>query len=468
MDNLPIFLDLKDKPCLVVGGGDIAARKVGLLCRVNANITVVAPTLSDTMQKRVDAGEVNWLAAPFSTELVMNFVLAIAATDDDDVNYQVYQHAKAHQILVNVADNPPLCDFILPSILDRSPIVVAVSSGGESPILARQLRARLETLIPPSYGRLAALVGRYRDAVKTKFSTLAMRRRFWESILQGPVADHVLAGRDDLGEQTLQAAIEQNDPEALTSGEVYLVGAGPGDPELLTFKALRLMQQADIVFYDRLVSKEVLDLVRREADMVYVGKQRAWHAVRQDEINQLLLKEAKQGKRVLRLKGGDPFIFGRGGEEIATLAAEQIPFQVVPGVTAASGCASYAGIPLTHRDYSQSCQFVTGQLKAGELDLNWTSLVQTNQTVVVYMGLAGLPVLSLQLQAHGMAADMPAALVQQGTTERQKVWVSTIADLPALAEREQPVAPTLVIIGDVVKLHDSLAWFHPENATQIN
>jgi uroporphyrin-III C-methyltransferase/precorrin-2 dehydrogenase/sirohydrochlorin ferrochelatase len=217
------------------------------------------------------------------------------------------------------------------------------------------------------------------------------------------------------------------------------------------------------VFYDRLVSKEVLDLVRREADMVYVGKQRAWHAVRQDEINQLLLKEAKQGKRVLRLKGGDPFIFGRGGEEIATLAAEQIPFQVVPGVTAASGCASYAGIPLTHRDYSQSCQFVTGQLKGGELDLNWSSLVQTRQTVVVYMGLAGLPVLSQQLQAHGMTADMPAALIQQGTTERQKVWVCTIADLPALAEREKPVAPTLVIIGDVVKLHDSLAWFHPDS-----
>ena len=308
------------------------------------------------------------------------------------------------------------------------------------------------------------MVGRYRDAVKTKFSTLAMRRRFWESILQGPVADHVLAGRDDLDEQTLQAAIEQNDPEALTSGEVYLVGAGPGDPELLTFKALRLMQRADIVFYDRLVSKEVLDLVRREADMVYVGKQRAWHAVRQDEINQLLLKEAKQGKRVLRLKGGDPFIFGRGGEEIATLAAEQIPFQVVPGVTAASGCARYAGIPLTHRDHSQSCQFVTGQLKDGELHLNWSSLVQTRQTVVVYMGLAGLPVLSQQLQAHGMAEDMPAALVQQGTTERQKVWVSTIAELPALAEKEQPIAPTLVIIGDVVKLHDSLAWFHPDSS----
>jgi uroporphyrin-III C-methyltransferase/precorrin-2 dehydrogenase/sirohydrochlorin ferrochelatase len=461
MDNLPIFIDLKGKPCLVVGGGDIAARKAGLLCRAHARVTLVAPTLSEPTQKMVDAGTVDWLGAVFSTDIVMAYSLVIAATDDDAVNRQVYAHAKASGILVNVADCPELCDFILPSILDRSPIVVAVSSGGESPILARQLRARLETLIPPSYGRLAAMVGGYRDAVKAKFPTLAMRRRFWESILQGTVADHVLAGRDELGEQVLQAAIAQGEPESLTSGEVYLVGAGPGDPELLTFKALRLMQQADIVFYDRLVSKEVLDLVRREADLVYVGKQRAWHAVRQDEINQLLLVEAQKGKRVLRLKGGDPFIFGRGGEEIATLAAQQIPFQVVPGVTAASGCASYAGIPLTHRDYSQSCIFVTGQLKEGELDLNWPALTQPSQTVVVYMGLAGLTVLSQKLISHGLSADTPAALIQQGTTERQKVWVSTIAELPALADREQPVAPTMVIIGDVVKLHDSLAWFDP-------
>lgn len=461
MDNLPIFIDLKEKPCLVVGGGDIAARKAALLCRAHAKVTVMSPELSEATQKMVDAGAVDWLGAAFSTDIVMAYSLVIAATNDEAVNRQVYHHAKASGILVNVVDNPDLGDFILPSILERSPIVVAVSSGGESPILARQLRARLETLIPPSYGRLAGLVGRYRDAVKTKFPTVAMRRRFWEAILQGTVADHVLAGRNELGEKVLQAAIERGEPDSLSSGEVYLVGAGPGDPELLTFKALRLMQQADIVFYDRLVSKEVLDLVRREAELVYVGKQRAWHSVRQEEINQLLLTEAQKGKRVLRLKGGDPFIFGRGGEEIATLADEKMPFQVVPGITAASGCASYAGIPLTHRDHSQSCIFVTGQLKEGELDLNWPALVQPRQTVVVYMGLAGLPVLSQQLISHGLSVDTPAALVQQGTTERQKVWVSTIADLPALAEREKPVAPTMVIIGDVVKLHDSLAWFDP-------
>jgi uroporphyrin-III C-methyltransferase/precorrin-2 dehydrogenase/sirohydrochlorin ferrochelatase len=459
MEYLPLFVDLKDRKCLVVGGGEIAARKAGLLRKANAAVSIVAPQVSSSTQAMIDAGEVDWLNAVFQAELLSDQFLVIAATDDEAVNRDVHHHAKAKNILINVADSPELCDFILPSILDRSPIVVAISSGGASPILARQLRARLETLIPPSYGRLATLVGRYRDVVKKRLSTLAMRRRFWETVLQGKVAAHVLAGRDELGEQTLNDLLDNVDHSELKQGEVYLVGAGPGDPELLTFKALRLMQQADVVFYDRLVSKEVLALVRREAELIYVGKQRAWHAVRQDAINQLLLEHAQQGKRVLRLKGGDPFIFGRGGEEIATLAAANIPFQVVPGITAASGCASYAGIPLTHRDYSQSCIFVTGQLKEGELDLNWSALVQPRQTVVVYMGLEGLPTLSQKLLKHGMPADTPAALIQQGTTEHQKVWISTIADLPEVAEREQPIAPTLLIIGHVVTLHKSLAWF---------
>lgn len=459
MDYLPLFVDLKNRQCLVVGGGDIAARKAGLLLRAKATVVIVAPKLSASTQELVDTERVTWLNERFDPKHLLGKLLVIAATDIETVNRDIHHHAKANNILVNVADCPDLCDFILPSILDRSPIVVAVSSGGQSPILARQIRARLETLIPPTYGKLAKLVGGYRDAVKAKLPTIDMRRRFWEDVLQGKVSDHVLAGRDKLAEQTLNALLEQSDAAELQQGEVYLVGAGPGDPELLTFKALRLMQQADIVLYDRLVSKEVLDLVRREAELVYVGKQRAWHAVRQDEINQLLVTHAKQGKRVLRLKGGDPFIFGRGGEEIETLAAEKIPFQIVPGITAASGCSTYAGIPLTHRDYSQSCIFVTGQLKQGELDLNWSALVQTRQTVVVYMGLAGLPALSQQLQQHGMPADTPAALVQQGTTLDQKVWVSTISELPEVAEREQPVAPTLVIIGHVVNLHKKLTWF---------
>jgi len=459
MDYLPLFINLKDRPCLVVGGGDVAARKANLLLKSHATVTMVSPILSASSQALVDGKNLVWQKSDYREEHLTNHFLVIAATDDEQVNLNVYEQAKQNNVLVNVADNTELCDFILPSILDRSPIVVAISSGGKSPILARQIRARLETLIPPTYGNLARLVGRYRDTVKEKLPTLGLRRRFWSDTLQGKVAEHVLAGRDEEAEKVLNAVLEQTDTNELQLGEVYLVGAGPGDPELLTFKALRLMQQADIVFYDRLVSKEVLELVRREAEQVYVGKQRAWHAVRQEEINQLLVTHAKEGKRVLRLKGGDPFIFGRGGEEIESLAAENIPFQVVPGITAASGCSTYAGIPLTHRDYSQSCTFVTGQLKEGELDLNWQALVQTGQTVVVYMGLAGLPYLSEQLQKHGMDPDTPAALVQQGTTAHQKVWVSTISKLPDVAKKEQPVAPTLVIIGHVVSLHDSLSWF---------
>jgi len=458
MEYLPLFVDLKARHCLVVGGGEIAARKASILLKAQASVTIVAPHISASTQKLVDDKKVIWLEASFEAEQLDNKFLVIAATDNDVVNKEVYQHAKQQNVLVNVADNTELCDFILPSILDRSPLVVAITSGGKSPILARQLRARLETLIPPTYSDLARLIGRYRDVVKAKLPTLAMRRKFWDATLQGKVSDHVLAGRQQQGEQLLKTLLEESNTDELQQGEVYLVGAGPGDPELLTFKALRLMQQADVVFYDRLVSKEILELVRREAEQIYVGKQRAWHAVRQDEINQLLVEHAKLGKRVLRLKGGDPFIFGRGGEEIETLAAENITFQVVPGITAASGCSTYAGIPLTHRDYSQSCIFVTGQLKEGELDLNWTALVQKRQTVVVYMGLAGLPVLSRQLQAHGMAAETPAALVQQGTTTEQKVWVSTISELADLAAREKPIAPTLIIIGDVVTLQKTLSW----------
>jgi len=459
MDYLPLFFDLRAAPCLVVGGGDIAARKAQLLCKAQARVTLVSPALSATAQKLVDADTVVWIEAVFLSEHLKGQRLVIAATDKREVNQQVYDAAKLVNIPINVADCPELCDFILPSILDRSPILVAVSSGGKSPILARQLRARLETLIPPSYGRLATLVGNYRDKVKAVLPTVDLRRRFWDGVLQGSVAEQIHAGRDGLAQATLDKALANTTAETLQHGEVYLVGAGPGDPELLTFKALRLMQQADVVFYDRLVSPAILDLVRKEADQVYVGKQRDWHSVRQEGINQLLVEHAQAGMRVLRLKGGDPFIFGRGGEEIETLAAKGIPFQVVPGITAASGCASYAGIPLTHRDHAQSCTFVTGQLKEGELDLNWSMLVQPRQTIVVYMGLAGLSVLSAQLQAHGLTGNTPAALIQQGTTEQQKVWVSTIAELPAIAEQEQPVAPTLVVIGSVVALHDSLAWF---------
>lgn len=444
----------------MVGGGTVAARKVALLRRAGAMVKVVALEVHEQLREWAKQEEVVVRQVPFSEAEMQNCRLVIAATDDPSLNEHVYCLAKARGILVNVADCPRLCDFILPSIVDRSPVVVAVSSGGGSPILARLLRARLETLIPQSYARLGQFAARYRSQVKQRIPEASARRLFWEKVLQGGIAERIFAGQEREAERDLEAALEA--APTLSQGEVYLVGAGPGDPDLLTFRALRLMQQAEVVFYDRLVSPEILDLVRREAERIYVGKKRAWHTVRQEEINEMLVHFAREGKRVLRLKGGDPFIFGRGGEEIATLAAEGIPFQIVPGITAASGCACYAGIPLTHRDYAHACIFVTGQLKEGRLKLNWQALVQPKQTIIVYMGLLGLEILCQELIAHGMPSAMPAALVQQGTTSRQRVLTGTLATLAEIVQKEEVHAPTLIIIGEVVALYPQLAWFNPD------
>ncbi len=464
MDYLPISLDIKTQHCLVVGGGEIAGRKVDMLLRAGAQVKVVSPTLTQALVELNAAGKIQHHSAEFQESDLTGMLLVIAATDNAAINQQVSDLARERAMLVNVADQPELCNFILPSIIDRSPVMIAVSTGGASPVLARLLRARLETLIPASYGRLAELGARFRQQVKQRFPTTTQRRRFWEQVLQGPIAELVYAGRDDEANVAVQSALQEiANSQSLARGEVYLVGAGPGDPDLLTFRALRLMQQADVVLYDRLVTPEILDLVRREAERIYVGKKRAFHAVRQEEINQLLVRLAKQGKRVLRLKGGDPFIFGRGGEEIETLAEEGVQFQVVPGITAASGCASYAGIPLTHRDYSQSVVFVAGHLKDGSVNLDWASIIQPKQTVVIYMGLAGLDQLCSELISHGMPATRPIALVQQGTTPQQRVVVGTLASLPAIVATSKVHAPTLLIIGDVVKLRDKLTWFEARN-----
>lgn len=466
MRYLPIFLNLHRQRCLVVGGGPVAARKVALLQRAHADVRVVAPELHEHLQTLARTGTIVVRQAPFSEADMEGCRLVIVATADKRLNERIYHLAKARGVLVNVADCPHLCDFILPSIVDRSPMIVAVSSSGVSPVLARLLRARLETLIPQGYGRLAQFAARYRSRVKQRISAGRSRRIFWEKVLQGGIAERVFAGQEAEANQAMEAALDVGAPPC--QGEVYLVGAGPGDPDLLTFRALRLMQQSDVVFYDRLVSQEVLDLVRREAERIYVGKKRAWHALRQEEINRMLVRYAQEGKRVLRLKGGDPFIFGRGGEEIETLAAERIPFQVVPGITAASGCACYAGIPLTHRDYAHTCVFVTGQLKEGRLNLNWQALVQPKQTIIVYMGLLGLQVLCQELVIHGMSPSMPAALVQQGTTPGQRVLTGTLETLPTIVEGEEIHAPTLIIIGEVVRLHPQLAWFNVANERLLN
>jgi len=459
MDYLPIFLKLEDRPCLVVGGGKVAARKVALLNRAGAAITVVAPGICDEIKTLAARGVVNCIEREFNDADMDGVVLVIAATDNKLVNRAVSELANQNRIPVNVVDNQGLCSFIVPSIIDRSPVQVAVSTGGASPVLARLLRARLESFIPAAYGRLAHLVDKYRQSVKQRFSDAGQRRYFWENILQGRVAELLFAGHEEKAHAALQEAIEDTDARYQSPGEVYLVGAGPGDPDLITFRALRLMQQADVVVYDRLVSEPVLDMVRRDAEMIYAGKARDRHTLTQESINQLLVRLAKEGKRVLRLKGGDPFIFGRGGEEIETLADEGIPFQVVPGITAASGCASYAGIPLTHRDYAQSCTFVTGHLKDGSADLDWERLARPAQTIVFYMGLHSISVIGRELVAHGLPGDTPVALIQKGTTHQQRIYIETLDSLADLAEREQLQPPTIIIVGEVVSLQEKLSWF---------
>jgi uroporphyrin-III C-methyltransferase/precorrin-2 dehydrogenase/sirohydrochlorin ferrochelatase len=459
MDYLPVFLKIQDRPCLLVGGGKVAARKATLLLRAGARLTVVAPACCEELQGRAQRGEITLVTGPFTPAAIDDAVLVIAATDAEAVNREVFEQASRQRIPVNVVDNPALCSFIMPSIVDRSPVQVAVSTGGASPVLARLLRARLESFIPAAYGRLARLVDEYRLRVKQRFTEPGQRHYFWESVLQGRVAELLFAGQEAQARAALESAIEDTGSGYDSTGEVYLVGAGPGDPDLITFRALRLMQQADVVVYDRLVSQPVLDMVRRDAELIYAGKERSKHTLSQETINQLLVRLAREGNRVLRLKGGDPFIFGRGGEEIETLAQEGIPFQVVPGITAASGCASYAGIPLTHRDYAQSCIFVTGHLKDGSMDLDWEKLARPAQTIVFYMGMHSLPEISRQLIAHGLAPDTPVALVQQGTTPDQRVYIETLASLPDLTERQPVKPPTIIIVGAVVDLHKKLNWF---------
>ncbi|MGB5261912.1 MAG: siroheme synthase CysG [Gammaproteobacteria bacterium] len=460
MDYLPIFLKVQDRPCLVVGGGKVAARKASLLQRAGAQVTVVAPEICDDLQHMTAQGEVAHARRAFRDSDIDDKALVIAATNDKDINRHVSSLAGDRHIPVNVADNPQLCNFIMPSVIDRSPVLVAVSTGGSSPVLARLLRARLESFIPAAYGRLARLVDEYRQDVKRRFAEPVKRRYFWESILQGRVSELLFAGQEDKARSALEQAIDDTDETFAATGEVYLVGAGPGDPDLITFRALRLMQQADVVVYDRLVSEPILDMVRRDAEMIYAGKQRDQHTLSQESINELLVRLAREGKRVLRLKGGDPFIFGRGGEEIETLAEQGIPFQVVPGITAAAGCASYAGIPLTHRDYAQACIFVTGHLKDGSVDLDWESLARPAQTVVFYMGMHSIPIISKELIAHGLPATTPVALVQKGTTREQRVYIETLASLPDIVTRKSLKPPTIIIVGEVVSLHEKLDWFH--------
>ena len=523
MNTFPLFFKLEDRKVLIVGGGDVALRKADLLSRAGACITILAPSISAEIQALLSDSKHELIYENYNKAYMTGARVIIAATDDEGLNHQIHADATELNIPVNVVDTPHLCDFIFPAIVDRNPIVIGISSNGKAPVLARLLRARLETLIPQGYGKLAKLAGEFRAEVKTKIPTLTGRRQFWERAFEGQVSQLMFAGNEAQATAQLKADLEntvatledsanntispneyhpvtannqhanehsieslsatapvstneltatqnaaiqnnsQTKPAQVAVGEVYIVGAGPGDPELLTFKALRLMQQADIVYYDALVSPQVLDLCRRDADKVFVGKKRSNHAVAQLGINELLVKSAKEGRRVVRLKGGDPFIFGRGGEEIESLRAHGVPYQVVPGITAANAAASYAGIPLTHRDHSQSVRFVTGFLKAGAPNSNFKSFLNTDETVVFYMGLHSLARLTEGLIDAGRSSDTPIAIVSNASMPNQQVLTGTLETIVAQQEQNQLPTPALLIMGDVVSLHNDLAWYNLQN-----
>lgn len=461
MDHLPIFLNVSGKRTLVVGSGVIAARKADLLLRAGSDVTIVTPEIGDELSQLAQTYQFNHKAEALCAEDLDGCVVVFGCSHDDSVNQQLCKFAAAASIMVNVADNIESCDFTMPAVVDRTPLLIAISTGGSSPLLTRMLKARFETTIPAAYGRLAEFAGSYRDKIKAMVPNLTRRRRFWESMISGPVAEHLFSSQTEEAGTLMESLLEEaaKDGDKAPPGEVYLVGTGPGDPDLLTFRALRLMQQADVVLYDRLIGEGILNLVRRDAERIYVGKLPNEHAVPQEEIGKMLIRLAREGKRVLRLKGGDPFVFGRGGEEIEALSDNGIAFQVIPGVTAAVGCASYAGIPLTHRDHAQGCVFVTGHEKDGKLNLNWKSLIQPRQTVVVYMGLSSMGAITAGFLANGADPATPAAVIENGTRAGQRVITGTLESLTDKTALAGIKSPALIIIGSVVSLRDKLSWF---------
>jgi len=441
VDYLPLFASLKDRPVLVVGTGEIADRKIAFLRKAGARVQVIT-------------------GAEFQEAMLDNVVLVIAATEDRELNRRVFDAANARHRLVNVVDDQPLCSFIFPSIVDRSPLLIAISSGGNAPVLARLLREKIEALLPASLGRMAEVAGNFRERLKSVVTTTDGRRRFWDRAFRGRFASLMAAGNEAAAERLLEQSLATG---GSAQGEIILVGAGPGDPGLLTLRGLQVIQQADVVFYDHLVTDGVRELIRRDAEQICVGKRAGEHSVAQHDTNQMLIAAAKAGKTVVRLKGGDPFIFGRGGEELQAAAEAGVPFQVVPGITAASAVTAYAGIPLTHRDHAQSVTFVTGHYKADSAPFDWAHLAQSRQTLAIYMGTMKAAEISEQLIQHGRAATTPVAVISRGTRVDQHVATGTLQDLAHLA-KDAPM-PALIVVGEVVQLHSTLAWFqHPTDA----
>ena len=466
MDYFPVFLDLRGRTAIVVGGGQIASRKAELIAKSGARIVVVSPDMSAPMRRAAQTCGFEWHSKHYDDQDLIGANLVIAATDDVQVNAQVHRDATARCIPVNVVDQPELCTFIMPAIVDRSPIVVAISSGGRSPVLLRQIRMQLERMLPSKLGRLAAFLGRFREQVAGALSDFSLRRRFWEDLLDGPVPELVYAGQEQKAASSLCAALDVARSDRRAAGGVYLIGAGPGDAELLTLKGQRLLQKADVVVYDRLVPVGVLEMCRREAELIYVGKRNGDHPVPQEQISALLVTLAREGKRVARLKGGDPFVFGRGGEELEELVAAGLDFEVVPGVSAANGAASYAGIPLTHRDHAHSVSFWTGHKRGDGLDLDWSAMATGTQTLVFFMGRPNATGIARELIGHGRAPTTPVAVVSAATTSRQHVVRTSLQQMPAAVAATDRELPVLLIIGSVVNLRQDFAWFADRSEPQ--
>ncbi|MER1718280.1 uroporphyrinogen-III C-methyltransferase [Proteus terrae] len=461
MDYLPLFVELKERPVLLVGGGHVAARKALLLLRAGARLRVIAPQLCDELHLAYQQDKIEWVSAKYQSEHLLGMMLVIVATDDSVLNQQVYLDAQARHIFVNVVDSQPQCSFIFPAIIDRNPILIAISSAGKAPVLVRMIREKLEALLPSSLGAMATIAGKWRNKVKQHLETFQARCRFWEQAFSGKFASLVASDQLAQAEALLEQQLKQKECQ---QGELALVGAGPGDAGLLTLRGLQVIQQAEVVLYDSLVSPEVLELVRRDAGTICVGKRAGHHSVSQEETNALIVKYAQLGKRVVRLKGGDPFIFGRGGEEIEVAIAHGISFQVIPGITAASGASAYAGIPLTHRQYAQSVTFMTGHCKADGIEPDWASLAQANHTLAIYMGTAKAELISQRLIKLGRSPLTPIAVISCGTRRDQQVFTGDLTQLAQLAEKAP--TPALLIVGEVAALHHQLAWFGDRYAYQ--
>lgn len=455
----PLFADLRGRSVLVVGGGAVAQRKAAALLDAGARVRLGAPALNPVLRAWAAEGRIEHLPGEFAPHWLDQAWLAIAATDDAAVNRAVAAAGEARRIWVNVVDDVEASGFHVPARVERGRVQIAISSGGGAPMLARHLRERLETELDESLGALAQLLNRERARIRRHYPDLGQRRRFFERVLAGPIAALLRDGRHDEAQRAFGAALIDDKPAAAPAGSVVLVGAGPGDAGLMTLRGLRALNQADVILHDRLVSREVLQLARRDAELIEVGKQAGNHHTTQERIHELMLEHARAGKRVVRLKGGDPFVFGRGGEELETLAQAGIAFEVVPGITAALACAAYAGIPLTHRDHAQSLRLVTAHLKDSAGDLDWQALAQEKQTLAVYMGVAGLDVLRDKLIEHGRAASTPFALVENGSRREQRVVTGTLAELAERAQGHRVQSPALLIVGEVAALAQRLHWF---------